>query len=429
MASSLTLHLPKQSKLPHIDPKTPSRMPPTVILLQMCNTVQEIQQLHAQFVVTGLLHHPLNPARLLESYVASSQLNYALSVFDTIPSPDQFAYNTMIRGLTMRKRPHESVLLYNKLLLNGVKPDNYTYTFVLKSCSHLKALSEGQQVHCQIIKAGISPNTHVHSSLIRMYSNCGYMVYAKKVHAEFSEENIDATNSILSGYLCQGLVEEARSIFDKMPAKDVASWSCMITGYTNNGLYIEALSLFQDMTISRVLPNESALVSLLSACANSGALDQGRWIHAYIGRIRAEVSVTLGTALINMYARCGDIESGFEVFQKMNRIDIGTWGAIMAGFAMDGQARKCFELFDLMSLIELEPNSGDRYKQAGLMFANAGDITETAKISKLIKDKELGMTCGSSLIEVEGEIHQFVVADIHHDKVKDIYRMLEGITS
>lgn len=359
MASSLVHHLPVEHKILQLPSSSSraTRIPTTVLLLQLCHHFQEIRQLHAQFVTSGLIHrHHLNPGRLIESYVSVNQIYHALSVFNTLPSPDVFAYNTIIRGLTLSNRPYDSLLLYDKLLLTGLIPDNYSYTFVLKACSHFKSVSIGKQVHAQIIKDATSPDTHIHSSLIHMYANSGSIDSAERVLGEFSEENVVAKNSIIAGYFSQGLVQVARQVFENMTAKDTASWSAMITGYTKNGRYTEALIILREMMDSRVPLNESTLVSSLSACSHLGAFDLGRWIHAYINRIGAKVSVTLGTSLVDMYANCGCIESSYQVFRNMPQKDVVAWGAIISGFAIHGQAEKCFQLFDEMIACGTLPN-------------------------------------------------------------------------
>ncbi|KAK3008198.1 hypothetical protein RJ639_015368 [Escallonia herrerae] len=322
----------------------------------MCQDCCEVRQLHAQLVVSGLIDRPINAGRLVESYVSVHQICYALSVLSTIPSPEVFVYNTIIRGLTLGKCPNDSILLFDELLRGGITPDNYTYTFVLKACSHLKALSEGKQVHGQIIKAGKRPETYIHSSLIHMYAKSGSMHSAERLLAEFSEENVLAKNAMITGYQSQGHVKTAREMFDKMSIKDAASWSAMVTGYTKNEMHAEALVTFRDMMASRVQPNESVLVSALSACCHLGALDQGRLIHMYIDKLGANVSVTLGTSLVDMYAKCGCIEYSYEVFRNMPKKDVITWGVVLSAFAMHGQAEKCFKLFDEMVNDGTRPN-------------------------------------------------------------------------
>lgn len=528
MVSLSPLSFPTEKKLPLPLGRTPTRIPAAIQLLQFCHNSEVVKQIHAQLVVSGLLDRPPNAGRLLESYVTMSQIDFAFSIFSGLPSPDAFAYNTMIRGLTLGKCPHDSLLLYNKLLLDGITPDNYTFTFVFKACSHLEALFEGKQVHGQMVKAGIAPDTHVHSSLIHMYTVSGSIACAERVLVEFSEENTLAKNSIISGYLSQGHVEKARKMFDTMEARDVASWSAMVTGYAKNGMFSEALVTFREMMVSQVHPNESTLVSSLSACAHLGALDQGRWIHAYLDKAGFQISVTLGTALIDMYAKCGSIQCGYKVFQNMARRDIVTWGVILSGFAMHGQPEKCFQLFDDMiasrthpnevifvavlsacshagyvelghhyfnqmihdfgirpsiehygcmvdllgragrlseaeefiasmpeapnstiwgtllgacrthgdlrrgnrafrHLIVLEPMSGDRYKLAGLMLANAGEKDDATKIRRFIKENDLETTCGTSLVEVDGVVHEFTVGNIDHSKLREIHRVWRGL--
>lgn len=498
--------------------------PATVILLQMCHNFHEVRQVHAQLVVSGLVNRPPNGGRLVESYVRVSQIQYALAIFKTIHSPDVFAYNTIMRGLMLGKDPYNSLLMYEKLLMNGLIPDNFTYTFVLKACSHMKALIEGKQVHCRMIKAGIAPDTHVHSSLINMYASSGSIACAEHVLGEFKEENTLVMNAMISGYLSQGHVDKARAMFEKMAAKDVASWSAVIAGYRDNAMYKEALSIFQEMVAFRVSPNESALVSSLSACGHLGALGQGMWIHAYIDKNKVKLSITLGTALVDMYAKCGCIVSCYKVFRKLPNRDVVTWGAVISGFAIHGKPEKCFELFgemvsegvqpnevifvailsacsragyvelgsqyfhqmvndfgivpsiehygcmvDLLGragqlaeaeefivampekpnsiiwgaflsacrthkdpkrgtvafrhLMELEPTSGDRYKLAGLMFGGAGERENARVIRKFIDENDLEMTRGSSFIEIDGVVNEFVAGSIDHDRCREIYSM------
>lgn len=293
-----------------------SCVPVPVTLLQMCTSLTEIRQLHTQLVVSGLITRRVNAGRLIASYTTCGYIIEALSVFHTIPYPDVFAYNTIIRGLTLANCPHVSLLLYNELLHKNLTPDNHTYTYVLKSCSRVKAVSEGKHLHAQIIKAGLKPDCYIHGSMINMYVNTGDMVSAEHVLAEFSEENVLAINAMITGYMNQGEVNCARQLFDNMSNRDAATWSAMITGYTRNGMHTEALVLFQEMTAFKNLINESTLVSALSACGHLGALDQGRWIHVYINKKGDKISVNLGTSIVDMYARCGVLSLGMK-FSKV----------------------------------------------------------------------------------------------------------------
>ncbi|KAG9448847.1 hypothetical protein H6P81_008812 [Aristolochia fimbriata] len=514
--------------------RTPARRapsqspPPTIFLLQICQNLRELKQVHARLVVTGLLRFRSTALKLLESCVSISEIEYAWSVFERIPSPDTFGFNTLIRGLTLANSSYISILLYKEMVLIGCIPDNHTYTFVLKACSSIRALDEGQQVHTRIIKAGVSPNTHVHSSLIHMYANCNRVDCAERVFDEFPQEETVIMNSMISGYFNCGRPEDAREVFYQTSERDVATWSAMVSGYVKNEMYMEALQVFRALTVSEVKVNESVVVSALSACGRLGALDQGRWIHAYVEKIvKEEMSVVLGTAIVDMYAKCGSIETSYEIFCKMRMKDEVTWCAMILGFAVHGRADRSFELFNEMTaagvrpngavfvavltaclhagdverglcyfdrmkrvyginpsmehfgcmvgvlgragllaeaeefisamperpnaviwatflsgcrihkdvrrgkrafrhLLELEPMSGDRFKLMGLVFATTGNHDEAVKVWRLIKEGDMETTCGSSLIEVDGVVREFVAGDVGHEKAREVYAVIEG---
>ncbi|KAJ4962144.1 hypothetical protein NE237_022083 [Protea cynaroides] len=347
--------------------RTPPRIPADVFLAQKnSQNIQETQQLHAQLIVSGLLNrHPAATKKLIESYALIPNINYASSVFESINSPSIFMYNTMIRCLILSNLPFHSVILYQRMFSDGVVPDNHTYTFVLKACSKATSLFEGKQVHCQILKASLKPSpatTHIHSSLIHMYANANDLCSAERVLLEFFKENGNedtlVLNSMLTGYVRNGCVGNARQVFERMSVKDDASWSAMISGFAHNGMYVEALDVFREMIVSGTMPpNESALVSLLSACAQLGALNQGRWIHAYVKRSRIKLSVRLCTALVDLYAKCGSVDNGYQVFEKIPRRDVVAWGVMISGLAMHGRAEECFKLFDEMLAEGIHPNA------------------------------------------------------------------------
>nr|XP_016482934.1 PREDICTED: pentatricopeptide repeat-containing protein At5g66520-like [Nicotiana tabacum] len=159
----------------------------------------------------------------------------------------------------------------------------------------------------------------------------------------------------------QQLVDGTTSLHGKQKERGAApgsyQWIAEKIRYTKNGMHDHALVTFQKMMSYRVPLNESSLVCTLSASGELGDLDQGRWIHTYIINNREIVmSVSLGTALVDMYAKCGCIEFSYQLFKNMPQRDVVTWGVIISGFAIHGQAKKCFQLFDEMIESGVKPN-------------------------------------------------------------------------
>lgn len=178
------------------------------------------------------------------------------------------------------------------------------------------------------------------------YARSGLMEIAQKLFDAMPERNQYAWSSLISGYLRCGQVEVARMVFDKMvPDRSVVTWTAMISGYVRNSYFKEAIDLFVDMQATGVAPNAVTLVSILPAVAQLGALTQGQWIHAYLEKMGVEVDSILGSALVDMYAKCGSIEQAISVFEKLEHRTLSAWNSIILGLAAHGRGRDALHIF------------------------------------------------------------------------------------
>ncbi|CAA6655493.1 unnamed protein product [Spirodela intermedia] len=141
-----------------------------------------------------------------------------------------------------------------------------------------------------------------------------------------------------------GDATSARILFDRMPDKDSATWTAMLSGYVKIGCIDQAFELVGLMKEAKVRLNEVTMVSLLALCREAGALELGRWVHAWIGRQGLRQDAVLATALIDMYANCGDVEAASGIFSAAGGggggRDVAMWNAMIGGLAMHGRGKK-----------------------------------------------------------------------------------------
>lgn len=102
-----------------------------------------------------------------------------------------------------------------------------------------------------------------------------------------------------------------------MPVRNPISWNSMIGGYVRNGMFKEALKLFVKMQEERIQPSEFTMVSLLNASTQIGALSARRMDNEYIKKNNLELSANVETAIIDMYSKCCSIGKALQVFEKM----------------------------------------------------------------------------------------------------------------
>ncbi|KAE8699539.1 Pentatricopeptide repeat-containing protein [Hibiscus syriacus] len=359
-------------------PTHPSSLFPQIT---RCKTMKELHQVHALFLKTGQIHDPLAAAEILKfsSLSAHRDIDYARKVFLQMSQPNCFSWNTIIRALSESdendetNEPLEALLLFAEMLTDGtVLPNKFTFPSVLKACARTGRVLEGEQVHGLAVKFGFEKDEFVASNLVRMYIMCGAMEKAQfllnKMMAEFEngaklmkdkrriEGNIVLWNVMIDGYVRVGDLDAARELFDEMPQRSVISWNVMISGYAQNGYFIEAIEMFRLMQIREVRPNYVTLVSALPAISRVGALELGKWVHLYAERNEIVIDDALGSAVIDMYAKCGSIEEAIQVFNKISKPNMITWSAIIGGLAIHGRAMEALDYFSRMEREGVTPS-------------------------------------------------------------------------
>eukprot|EP01018_Ginkgo_biloba_P023998 Gb_36142 [translate_table: standard] len=285
---------------------------------------------------------------MVAGYAQSGHLQDALKLFQKMPERDVVSWNAVIAGYAQNGDGKEVLTLFHQMQQTGIKPNRVTFTSVLPACASLAALEHGKEVHGEIIRSGFESDVFVGSALVDMYVKCESIETARQVFESMTERNVVSWTAMISGYAQNGHVEKALKLFQKMPERNVVSWNAMIAGYAQNGHFDEALKIFQQMQLTGVKPNSDTFNSVLPACANLAALENGKEVHKEMIRSGFPSDVFAGSALVDMYAKCGTIEEACQVFEKMPVRNVVSWTAMIVGYAMHGYGKEALQLFDQM---------------------------------------------------------------------------------
>ncbi|XP_073024480.1 pentatricopeptide repeat-containing protein At1g31430-like [Primulina eburnea] len=286
----------------------------------------------------------------------SGRVSEAHQLFNELEKKDFISWTALISCHEQNGMYAEALNLFVNMHLNGVGVDDVTIVTVLSACAHLLSIRMGKTVHGLVLRIGFEPYVNPQNALINMYSRCGDVLEAQKLFDSGCVLDMISWNSMIFGYIKRGLIEKARELFDNMPEKDVVTWGSIISGYTHLSKFSETLALFNDMQRAGIKPDETTLVSVVSACAHLAALDQGKWVDAYIRKNGMRVNTILGTTLIDMYMKCGSIENAMEVFCGMKETGVSSWNALILGYATNGLAVKALEIFEEMKKSGTVPN-------------------------------------------------------------------------
>ncbi|KAJ9185441.1 hypothetical protein P3X46_005079 [Hevea brasiliensis] len=297
-------------------------------VLKACARLSHFQLgiiLHAFVVKVGFDSDVFINTSLVSLYVKCGYLEHAFRVFDDIPDKNIVSWTAIISGYIGVGKCREAIDMFRRLLEMGLRPDSFTLVRVLSACVQIGDTESGDWIDRYITGIGMARNMFVATSLVDLYAKYGNM-------------------------------EKARFMFDRMAEKDIVSWSSMIQGYASNGLPKEALDLFFKMLNEGLKPDRYSMVGFLCACARLGALELGDWGSNLMDRNEFLANPVLGTALIDMYAKCGSVAKAWEVFRGVKEKDRVVWNAAISGLAMNGHVKTAFGLFSKLEKFGIQPD-------------------------------------------------------------------------
>ncbi|CAL5377141.1 unnamed protein product [Camellia sinensis] len=275
------------------------------------------------FVSSKLLHYSLSSSHLLP-------ISFSSSIFFQIQHPNLFSWNFMFQAYSHSSSPLQSLTHYNLMRRsNRVIPDKYTFPFVLKACGRLGLIEKGLEIHCLSAKLGLEFDVFVQNALISMYFQCGF-------------------------------VEFGRMVFDMVPGlvRDVVTWNSVISGYVQSDCCANALKVFGELLDDcAVRPNEVTVVSALTACGRNGFLDLGTKVHGFSVVSGFDLDVFLGSSLVDMYAKCGQLEDARKVFDRIPNRNIVCWTSMIAGYVQSDLYKDAIDLFREMQVVGVRADS------------------------------------------------------------------------
>jgi pentatricopeptide repeat protein len=327
--------------------------------------LEEGRRAHELIMQTGCEADVFVGSSLVDMYAKCGHMEDALRVFNKMPSRDVVMWSALILGHVKYGQGQKALELFRQMQQEGVQPDAVTYVGVLNACASIMALEEGRRAHEQIIQSGCELDAFVGNSLVDMYVKCGSMEDAWSVFNKMPSHDAVTWTAMILGHVNCGQGQKALDIFQQMQEEGVQPgavwavicWNAMIFVHVKCGEGHKALELFQKMLQEGVQPDAVTYVGVLNACASIMALEEGRRAHEHIIRSGCELDAFVGSSLIDMYAKCGSMEEASRVFNKLPSRAVVCWTAMIFGHVKCGEGHKALELFQKMQQEGVQPDT------------------------------------------------------------------------
>jgi pentatricopeptide repeat protein len=252
-------------------------------------------------------------------YAKCGELSKAELVLRDTPARDVVCWSALIAGYAQQGHGYEALDCFERMLGEGLSPDAIAFTSILKACGKTGAIDKGKEIHDEIVRRGLlQKDIMLGTALVDMYAKCG-------------------------------VLRKAQQVLEELPFRNVVTWSVLIAGCVQHGENHEALNYFERMQSEGLFPDVVTFVCILKACGSIGAIDMGQRIHDEVaskGLLPTEV--VLGTALIDMYAKCGMLKRAKQVLEELLVRNVVSWSALISGYVQHGQGHEALACFEDM---------------------------------------------------------------------------------
>ncbi|KAL3537225.1 hypothetical protein ACH5RR_000591 [Cinchona calisaya] len=301
-----------------------------ISVLSSCGTLGCIrmgEQLHCEGLKLGLDFDVSVLNALLSLYANSGFIDSSRKLFSLMPEYDQVSWNSIIGALNDSEAYcYDAILYFKKMMQSGWSLNKVTFINILQVVLSLSLLEIACQVHSLVLKYGVMNDGSIENALLSCYGKCGAINYCE-------------------------------SIFSRMQGRrDDVSWNCMISGYIHNELLSKAMNLVWLMLQNGQRLDSFTFASVLSACASVATLERGMEVHACALKSCLESDVVIGSAIVDMYTKCGRIDYALRFFELMPVRNVYTWNSMITGYARHGHGHKALDLFRRMNLLGQSPD-------------------------------------------------------------------------
>ncbi|XP_042453474.1 putative pentatricopeptide repeat-containing protein At3g01580 [Zingiber officinale] len=254
---------------------------------------------------------------LISMYAGFENLAAARLLFESLPSKDHVAWNAMISAYSQNDKWEESLQVFRLMHHSNEKPNSVTLISVLAACTNFCATCHGECIHAIGIQSGIADKVLVTAALVSMYAR-------------------------------HGKIDSAEYLFYFSPLKSLLLWNSLISGYLSNGLSNKGLSAFHDMLFDNAFPDSISIINAISGCTMSKDLCRGKSAHAYIIRNGFDSNTKVMNALLALYCDCGQLSTSLKLFYRIHARSVISWNTLIGGFSKTGDTESCITLFHMM---------------------------------------------------------------------------------
>ncbi|KAL5777775.1 hypothetical protein ACOSP7_010701 [Xanthoceras sorbifolium] len=297
----------------------------SVTILSLLSANADPEFTHCYVIKTGFINDTSVITSLVCVYAKNGQTESAELLYKLFPEENLVSLTAIISSYAEKGNMGLVMECFAQMQQLDVKLDAVALVSILHGITNPDHIDIGLAFHGYGVKSGLCTDCLVVNGLITMYSKF-----------------ID--------------IDAVFSLFPEMNKKSLISWNSLISGCVQAGRASDVMEFICQMQIYGLRPDAVTIASLLSGCSQLGCMQLGKKLHCYFLRNNLEMEDFIGTALIDMYIKCGSIEQAEKVFKNIKEPCLATWNSMIIGYSLNGFEQEALTCYSKMQKQRLKPD-------------------------------------------------------------------------
>ena len=187
-----------------------------------------------------------------------------------------------------------------------------------------------------------------------------------QVHIHLASFGLDSSSPLRERLLSTlgkcGDLQYAFRLFQMYPFRSAFTWTSLISVYVECDKIQMAFEMYRLMQEEGIKPDKYTIICLLKACGSLCSLENGKEIHDKARIYGLDTDPFVGSALINMYGKNGDLLEAENVFSGLCYRDIISWSAMISAYLEHQKGENALLLYRQM-IEEARGREGERKRE------------------------------------------------------------------
>jgi pentatricopeptide repeat protein len=399
------------------------------------------KQIHKHMVEHNYPQNSILKNNLIKMYGKCGAIEEAVKIFNDMSDSERdiISWVSMISAYGHNEEGEKVIALFKEMLTKGIRVDAQVLACVLKACCDSDFIGDAVEILFSMEhRLGVQPNDYHYNCLLTACAENGYLFLGKKIHNHITSKSYPRSTilqtNLINMYSKCGSLEEAIKIFNNMnlAEKDTVVWTTMILAYGLYGKGKEALQLFEQMQIEDFQPNDQTIISVLSACSNSGLVQEAMDIFYSMDlKYKIQVDVDHCTYIVDVLGRVGrleDAEKFITHYMKKHQIEpnITTWTTLLVACKAFMDVKRAERIAHI--IMDLDPKDTSVYTLLSSIYTQTGNVKKREELRTLMDKRGINKIPNLSTVEVNDEVYQFISDDKSHPNIIQINKELQMLT-